>query len=139
MTVVLIGLLGYVRIYKPWRLLSRPYSVAEVRSVAPRTWALTVRAEGHEGLRFQPGQFAWITIDRSPFSVREHPFSLSSSAERTGTYEFTIKELGDFTSRIGEVQPNTRAYIDGPYGAFSTERYQGPGYIFIAGGVGISP
>jgi len=139
MSVVLIGLLAYVRIYKPWRLLNRPYSVTEVRAIAPRTWALTVQAEGHAGLRFQPGQFAWLTIDRTPFSVREHPFSFSSSAEQTGLYEFTIKELGDFTSHIGEVEPATRAYLDGPYGAFSTERYQGPGYIFVAGGVGIAP
>jgi predicted ferric reductase len=139
MSVVLIGLLGYVRVIKPWLLLRRPYTVTAVRPVAPRTWALTLQAEGHAGVRFQPGQFAWLTIDRTPFAVREHPFSFSSSAEQIGTYEFTIKELGDFTSQIGEVEPATRAYLDGPYGAFSTERYQGPGYVLIAGGVGISP
>ncbi len=139
MSIVLISLLAYVRLVKPWRLLQHPYRVASVRNVGPRTWALTLEAQGHEGIRFHPGQFAWITIDRSPFSVREHPFSISSSAEQPGTYEFTIKELGDFTSRIGEVEPGTRAYLDGPYGAFNIDRFQGPGYVLIAGGVGIAP
>lgn len=139
MSVGLIGLLVYVRLFKPLLLLRRPYTVTSVRPVAERTWAVIAEPDGHEGLRFQPGQFAWLTVDRSPFSVREHPFSFSSSAEQTGAYEFTIKELGDFTSTIGEVAPGTRAYLDGPYGAFSSERSQGPGYVLIAGGVGISP
>lgn len=139
MSLVLMGLLGYVRVVKPWLMLRRPYEVTSVRSLVPETWAVTVEPRGHNGLRFQPGQFAWLTLDRTPFAVREHPFSFSSSAEQTGAYEFTIKELGDFTSQIGEVKPGTRAYLDGPYGAFSTDRHQGPGYVLIAGGVGISP
>ena len=40
---------------------------------------------------------------------------------------------------MGEIEPGTRAYLDGPYGAFSSERRQGAGYVLIAGGVGISP
>jgi predicted ferric reductase len=139
MSVALVGLLLYVRVYKPWLMTRRPYLVEGVRKVAPETWALTLEPDGHDGLRFEPGQFAWITIERTPFHVREHPFSFSSSAEQTDRYEFTIKELGDFTSRIGEIEPSTRAYLDGPYGAFSSDRYQAPGYVFIAGGVGIGP
>ena len=139
MAVVLIGLLVWVRLIKPWMLLRRPYTVTDVRAVAPQVWALTVEADGHEGLRFDPGQFAWLMVDRSPFGVREHPFSFSSSAELQGSYEFTIKELGDFTSTVGEIEPGTRAYLDGPFGAFSSERRQGAGYLLVAGGVGISP
>ena len=139
MAVVLIGLLVWVRIIKPLQLLRRPYTVSEVRHVGSDVWALTVEPDGHDGLDFEPGQFAWLMVDRSPFGVREHPFSFSSSPERTDAYEFTIKELGDFTSTVGQIEPGTRAYLDGPFGAFSSERRQGPGYVLIAGGVGISP
>jgi predicted ferric reductase len=139
MSVVLIGLLVWVRLIKPFLLLRRPYSVESVVQVAPSTWALTVAADGHDGLSFLPGQFAWIRIGTHAFAVREHPFSFSSSAEQRGRYEFTIKELGDFTSTIGSTEPGARVYIDGPFGAFSTERDQGPGFVLIAGGVGISP
>jgi len=139
MSVVLVGLLVWVRLIKPLKLLQRPYRVQSVELVAPTTWALTLEPVGHDGVRFQPGQFAWLRIGRGAFAVREHPFSFSSSAEQQGSYEFTIKELGDFTATIGDVEPGTKAYLEGPFGAFSSERSQGPGYVFIAGGVGISP
>src|SRR5690606_8446779 len=50
------------------------------------------------------------------------------------------KELGDFTRRLGEIEPGEKAYVDGPYGAFTFERHpEAAGYAFIAGGIGISP
>jgi predicted ferric reductase len=94
---------------------------------------------GHEGFRFAPGQFAWIKLAHSPFTLEEHPFSFSSSAERTGRLEFGIKALGDFSSAVGEIPVGTRAFLDGPHGAFSIDRYPAVGYVFVAGGVGITP
>ena len=32
--------------------------------------------------RFAPGQFGWFTFGRSPYSLTQHPFSFSGSAER---------------------------------------------------------
>lgn len=86
-----------------------------------------------------PGQFAWLRVRASPLGIVEHPFSFSSSAEETGEVTFTIKAAGDWTSGVGDLQPGTRAYIDGPYGAFTYERNEGPGFVFIAGGVGMAP
>jgi predicted ferric reductase len=88
---------------------------------------------------FAPGQFAWVRLGRSAWSLDEHPFSFSSSAEEPARIEFAIKELGDFTARIGAVSAGTRAYLDGPHGSFSTDFVQADGYLFVAGGIGISP
>lgn len=74
-----------------------------------------------------------------PFALREHPFSFSSSAEQPERLEFTIKELGDFTRRIRQVKPGQRVCVDGPYGAFCSDRHQGPRPVFIAAGIGIAP
>lgn len=134
-----IGLLGYVRIYKPVRMLMRPYVVEEVHRERGGSWTVRLAPAGHAGPRFQAGQFAWLTLWHSPFAVEEHPFSFASSAAHPERPEFTIKELGDFTSGIAELGPGTRAYLDGPYGAFSYERYPAPAYVFVAGGVGITP
>ncbi len=134
-----IGSLAYVRLWKPFLMLRRPYRVAEVRPERGSSWTLVLEPEGHPGLRFRPGQFAWLSLWNGPYGMREHPFSFSSSAERHGQVAMTIKELGDFTSTIKEVQPGQRAYLDGPYGAFSVDRHRSPGYVFIAGGVGITP
>lgn len=135
-----LGLLLYVRVFKPWAQLKKPYLIEQVRAERDRAWTLIFRAEGHEGIRFDPGQFAWLNVWNSPFSNQEHPFSFSSSAESPKHLAMTIKELGDFTSTIGNVTPGQIVYLDGPYGAFSIDRFeQAAGYAFIAGGIGITP
>jgi predicted ferric reductase len=87
-----------------------------------------------------PGQFAWITAWSSPFAEAEHPFSFSSSANQPGHLTFTIKELGDFTRQIKNLQPGQKVYVDGPFGHFSIDRHtHAEQFVFIAGGVGITP
>ncbi len=129
----------YTRLYKPWEMIRNPYQVKEVREERGDCWTLAIEPVGHNGLTFKPGQVAWLTIDKTPFVIREHPFSFTSSAERPETLEFTIKELGDFTSRINEFDRGTPVYVDGPYGIFSVDEYRAPGYVFIAGGIGSAP
>jgi predicted ferric reductase len=53
--------------------------------------------------------------------------------------EFTIKALGDFTSTIPTIETGAVAYVDGPYGVFTLERYPAARFVFLAGGVGITP
>ena len=138
--LVSLWLIIYVRLVKPWLMTKKPYVVEEVMSQRGGVWTLALRPLGHEGFTFQPGQFAWLTLNISPFSMREHPFSMSSSGDRTDRLEFGIKAIGDFTSQIKDVQPGTRAYLDGPFGVFTTERYwDSAGFVLIAGGVGITP
>lgn len=139
-TIFWLLVVGYVRLARPASLLRRPYRVTGVRAEAGRSWTLTLRPEGHGGLAFNPGQFAWLSLGLSPFRAKEHPFSISSSAtDRTGL-EFTIKELGDFTRTIGAVKPGTVAYVDGPHGVFTIAHHaNAPGFVFIAGGIGIAP
>jgi predicted ferric reductase len=135
----MVGLVVYLRLIKPAWQRAYTWRVAEIRPERGDTHALVLEPVGHEGIRFAPGQFAWIKLAHSPFTLEEHPFSFSSSAERTGRLEFGIKALGDFSGAVGDIPVGTRAFIDGPHGAFSIDRYQAPGYVFIAGGVGITP
>ena len=51
----------------------------------------------------------------------------------------TIKAAGDFTNSVSQLEVGTKVYIDGPHGVFSMELQQAPGYVFIGGGVGITP
>lgn len=135
-----MALVVYVRLIRPWRLRRHAYRVAEVRRERGRCWTVALEPIHPPVLDYRPGQFAWVTLRASPFALHEHPFSFSSSPTRPGRLEFTIKELGDFTSKIGEVQPGETAYVDGPYGAFGIDRQpDAPGFVFIAGGVGIAP
>ena len=139
-TLFWVLLVVYVRLIKPWRMRTRPYRVAEVRQERGNSWTLALEPVGHQGMRFNAGQFAWLTLRESPYHIKEHPFSFSSSAARPDRLEFTIKELGDFTRTIKQTQVGEIAYLDGPYGIFSVNRYpHAPGFVFIAGGVGVAP
>ena len=106
-------------------MTKRPYLVEEVIPERGNVWTLAIRPKGHEGFKFQPGQFAWITLNISPFRMREHPFSMSSSGDHPERLEFSIKALGDFTQTIKDIQPGTTAYLDGPYGVFTSESLLG--------------
>jgi predicted ferric reductase len=138
MTGAALALLVYARAVRPFLLKRKPYSVVEVRPERGSAWTLVLEPVGHGGKRFEAGQFAWLTIGSSPFSIDQHPFSFSSSAAHHEHVEFTIKELGNYTARIGEVSPGTRAYMEGPYGAFTLSPHA-VGAVFIVGGVGITP
>lgn len=129
----------YVRIVQPARAGRRPYRVAEVRAVADRTWNLTLEPTSGPAIGFEPGQFAFVTIADSPYSLEQHPFSIASAATTDDRLEFAIKELGDFTGRIGEVPAGSRAYVDGPYGALTLDVEPGGGLFAVVGGIGISP
>jgi predicted ferric reductase len=130
----------YVRVVKPFIMRRRPWRIAAVRPERGRAWTVEVEPVGHRGMRFSPGQFAWITIGKSPWDIHEHPFSISSSAEDHRRVTFTIKELGDYTSGIGKIAVGTPAYIDGPHGVFTIDRRLSvPGIVCIAGGIGITP
>jgi predicted ferric reductase len=139
LTIFWIGLLLYVRIFKPWFMLRRPYRVAEVRQERGDTSTLVMRPDGHPGFRFSPGQFGWLTLWGSPFKITGHPFSFSSSAEATdGCVEMSIRKLGDFTNAIAQVPVGQRVYLDGPYGAFTIGN-PADMHVLIAGGVGVTP
>jgi len=135
----LVALLGWVRIVKPLLRLRHPWRVDDVRAERGGAWTLTLSPVGHPGLRFEPGQFAWLIAGRSPFALTQHPFSFSSSPDPSGRLSFTIKARGDFTRSIAAIAPGIRAYLDGPHGLFTLARHDAPGFVLIAGGVGITP
>ncbi|MEU1204202.1 ferric reductase-like transmembrane domain-containing protein [Nocardia sp. NPDC005825] len=139
MTVALVGLLVWVRVVAPIRRMRRPWQITANTTERGNARTLTLTPIGHPGIRFEPGQFGWLVVGRSPFSITSHPFSFSSSAQNTEHVQMTIKALGDFTGTIDSIPTGTRAYVDGPHGVFTPDRYEGPGFVLIAGGVGITP
>jgi len=135
MSAAFVGLIVWVRVIKPRRALGRPWRLERVTPERGGTTTLALKPPA--GFGFQPGQFAWFAIGRSPFSLTQHPFSFSSSAERDEA-EIAVKALGDFTSTVGDLEPGTTVYVDGPHGVFSIDEDEGPGFGLIAGGVGIA-
>ena len=141
--VIFIAMFLNYRLLRPLSLRSRPWEVVENRVEHGQSHTLVLRPVGHEGFRFEPGQFAWIGFGRSPLSTDKHPISFSSNGDipnHDGTIAFTIKELGDWSGGIvPTVKVGATAWVDGPHGVFTMDREEGAGYVLIGGGVGITP
>jgi predicted ferric reductase len=90
--------------------------VSSADQLTPRKREVTVGPDGDRGLEHKAGQFVWLNIGHSSFSIKENPFSLCSAPAGGPQISFTIKKLGDFTRTIGRIKPDTPAYLDGHYG-----------------------
>jgi predicted ferric reductase len=87
--------------------------------------------EGHDA-----GQFAFVSFADGEGA---HPFTISSAWKNDGLLHFHIKDLGDYTARLGAtLKAGDRATVEGPYGCFrfGSDR---PRQIWVAGGIGITP
>jgi predicted ferric reductase len=137
----LVAVLVWIRVLKPLVRLRHPWRIAAIHAERGGAATMVIEPVDHAGFAFQPGQFGWVIVGRSAFAVVHHPFSFSSPADVSngGSVALTIKANGDFTSRVGSFAVGTRVYVDGPHGVFSMDLHQAPGYVFIGGGVGITP
>jgi predicted ferric reductase len=116
----------------------RRYLVDRVVNEQGGAVTLELRADGHEGQRFIPGQFAWLKLAGARTMLAEHPFSYSSSAEAPERPWFTMKTQAGFSARAAGFEPGTQLLVDGPHGAFRP-RAVSTGTLLLAGGIGITP
>src|SRR5262249_39629880 len=65
--------------------------------------------------------------------------TIASTAEQPLLMEFTIKALGDFTELLVGLRRGRQVYLDGPYGRFTFEGVRGGDFVFVAGGIGVTP
>ncbi len=149
MVILWFGLLGltawaYVdhKVLQPKRLARRPYRVTGVDQETHNVWTLKLAPpKGEPIYDYHPGQFQFITLHRSAgLPVEEHHWTISSSPTQKEYVSSTIKESGDFTSTIGRTLVGDTATLEGPFGRFSHTLYPNDrDYVFIAGGIGITP
>jgi len=131
--------LVWTYIVTPLRQARHPYEVTSVRKIARQTWGLTLRPKHGDALTFEAGQFVWLKLDPSPFTLAENPFSIASAPAGRPEIGFVIKEVGDSTRRLGEVTPGSTAYLSRAYGHLTLKGRKAKGVALIAGGVGIAP
>jgi predicted ferric reductase len=113
--------------------------VVDITPESPDVVSVHVRGINLFALESKAGQFfLWRFLTRDGW-WQPHPFSLSAAPDGR-SMRFTVKRLGDFTARVGEIEPGTKVFAEGPYGAFTATaaRSQQP-IALIAGGIGITP
>jgi predicted ferric reductase len=89
-----------------------------------------------EPMEFEPGQFVFTRFRQDNFD-EVHPFSIVSSPDEKDL-SICVKSLGDYTSRMRDLEEGTLAIVEGAYGGFLVKR-RTPEQIWIAGGIGITP
>jgi ferredoxin-NADP reductase len=67
-----------------------------------------------------------------------HPFSFSA-APNNRFLKISVKASGDYTAMFGALPIGTPVMIDGPLGVFTEKMCVTGKYLFIAGGIGITP
>ena len=144
MSAAFVAIVLWVRLGRPINRRRHPWRVEAVtpehgRCVSVTLAPITSKGAHSPPFRFAPGQFAWIMAEQSPFAVTQHPFSISSSAERTDAITLTIKAAGDFTEAVGRLRPGETVYLDGPFGEFREVPEETAGIVLIGGGVGVTP
>lgn len=137
------GLLGLValdyRVRRPLWEQRSPWRVTSSSAEGAEVWRIALEPDGHAGFRFEPGQFLWLRTSPRWWSSQEHPLSIASSSEQR-TIELAIGARGDWSRRcVAELVPGARAWLDGPYGAFTPDRAAAERLILVGGGTGIAP
>lgn len=139
LSITAIGMLLHNRVWRPMQMKKTPYKVVNISEETEGIWTIELEPDGHAGIQFEAGQFVWITFGETPFSLQQHPFTISSAPEEGPKISLTVKELGDFTSEIKNIKMGTSAFIEGPYGNFTLSQHPKAHHIIIAGGIGITP
>ncbi len=112
--------------------------VAAVTAEGPGVVSVYVAGRDLERLAVRSGQYFIVRFLSRDSWWRAHPYSLSS-APNGAWLRFTVKALGDDSTRAGDVAVGTRVFLEGPYGNLTGASRTRPKVTLIAGGIGISP
>ncbi len=134
----------YHKVFKPWILEDKRFVITETIQETADMWTIKFAPKATEtatkAIAYLPGQFGYFSFASTALPMEEHPFSISSSPLRPDYMSVTVKALGDFTRKIGNLRVGDEVKMDGPYGDFSYLHHpKEQGVALIAGGVGITP
>jgi predicted ferric reductase len=113
------------------------FRVAGVRQEAPGIASVYISGNRLNELAAEPGQyFRWRFLTRGLW-WSSHPYSLSA-APGEDMLRITVKAVGDHSRGLGKLQPGTRVFAEGPYGALTADG-KSRHVVLLAGGLGITP
>lgn len=112
------------------------YTVKDIKALEDKIWEIEFEPKNRT-IEFTAGQFAFFRFFSQALSKEIQPFSFSSAPGQP--LKIAVKELGDYTNKIGGLKTGDSAQVEGPFGAFSFRNYPNKKQIWVAGGVGITP
>ncbi|MEU1191887.1 ferredoxin reductase family protein [Streptomyces sp. NPDC005859] len=121
-----------------WRNWRHQLRVEAVVPEADNVVSVYITGRDLDRLPARAGQFflwRFLTKDRW---WQANPFSLSAAPDGT-RLRLTAKAAGEGSAGLRHLEPGTRVFAEGPYGAFTAMHRTRPEALLIAGGVGVTP
>jgi len=120
------------------RSLRHNLRVEKVVVEGPGVISVVMKGRKLTELAAEGGQFfGWRFAAKGHF-LMSHPYSLSAAPTKNHL-RITVKDLGDHSRSLAFLEPGTRVFVEGPYGAFTAGRSTQPHVVLVGGGVGITP
>ncbi|WP_405594414.1 ferric reductase-like transmembrane domain-containing protein [Streptomyces sp. NBC_01092] len=121
-----------------WRNAYHRFRVAAVVPESDNVVSVYVTGRHLDKLPARAGQFCIWRFPGHHHWWLANPFSLSAAPGGQGL-RLTAKAVGSGSAGLRHVPVGSRAFVEGPYGAFTSLHRSRPGVLLIAGGVGITP
>ncbi|MFJ8632479.1 ferric reductase-like transmembrane domain-containing protein [Streptomyces sp. NPDC093568] len=121
-----------------WRNAYHQFRVAAVVPESDNVVSVYVTGRHLDKLPARAGQFCIWRFPGHNHWWLANPFSLSAAPGAQGL-RLTAKAVGSASAGLRYVPVGSRAFVEGPYGAFTSLHRSRPGALLIAGGVGITP
>jgi predicted ferric reductase len=121
-----------------WRNWRHQLRVERVVPESDNVVSVYITGRDLDRLPARAGQFflwRFLTKDRW---WQANPFSLSAAPDGR-TLRLTAKAAGDGSAGLRHIEPGTRVFAEGPYGAFTAMHRTRPEAVLVAGGVGVTP
>ena len=146
LNVYTIATLSYYFYWKFKILLSPEYKVTKIYKATPSLWVLEFEPVKGTMETYNAGDYYFIRFKGADITGEGHPFSTSSAMTKrySNSIEFMIKEAGDWTGSLGNINVGDIATLEGPYGHFlpkevdQTNEEEVP-YVLLGGGIGLTP
>jgi predicted ferric reductase len=112
--------------------------IVAVHPEAPGIVSVLIGGRHLDELRAESGQFfRWRFLTRELWWA-SNPYSLSAPPS-ADLLRITVKTFGEHSGALAALQPGTRVFAEGPYGAMVADRRTRQKVLLIAGGVGVTP
>jgi predicted ferric reductase len=132
------GLFILFRFVRPWYSFFRHgFYVDRVVPETHDVYSVYIKGKNLKDFKFEAGQFSNYTFFQKGMWYT-HPFSFSKAPDGN-SIRISVKGVGDYTRKISSLKPGTKVLIDGPLGIFTEKSSKKDKYLFIAGGIGITP
>jgi predicted ferric reductase len=131
---LLVGRLGVPL----WRNAYHQFRVSEVVPESDSVVSVHVTGRNLHRLPVRAGQFFIWRFPGHNGWWQANPFSMSKAPDGR-SLRLTAKAVGKTSAGLRHLPVGTRAFVEGPYGAFTSIHQSRPGLVLVAGGVGVTP